>query len=128
MSTSIASNLHQEIVQVFQETTRYPIEILDPQANLEEDLGIDSVKLGEVFSVLRERFHLPEQLDIPREKLCSIREVATLLAPYVAAPSVPEPASAPPPFSIKDAVSDTASPTLQRHLAEVPSKVEHVDA
>jgi len=38
---------------------------------LEEELGIDSVKLGEVFSVLREKT-ASEKLDIPREELKSI--------------------------------------------------------
>jgi len=36
--------------------TRYPLDILELGANLEEDLGIDSVKLGEIFAVLRERY------------------------------------------------------------------------
>jgi len=70
---------------VFAEVTRYPLEILDPQANLEEDLGIDSVKLGEVFSVLRERFHLPQDLEIPRERLVTIAGVSDALAEFVGA-------------------------------------------
>lgn len=65
-----------EVRAVFAEVTRYPEEILDPSADLEADLGIDSVKLGEVFSVLRERFGLPEILDIPREQLRTIEGVA----------------------------------------------------
>ena len=72
-----------EVRGVFAEVTRYPLEILDLHANLEEDLGIDSVKLGEVFSVLRERFHLPEQLDMPRESLVSIAGVSKALAGFI---------------------------------------------
>ena len=41
------------VQRVFAQVTRYPLEILDPQASLEEDLGVDSVKLGEVFAVRR---------------------------------------------------------------------------
>jgi enoyl-[acyl-carrier protein] reductase III len=72
--------------------TRYPMEVLDPGANLEEDLGIDSVKLGEVFAVLREKYDLPEKMDLPREKLQTIGGVAEALFDYVALHKTPLPA------------------------------------
>ena len=43
-----------QVRDIFCEVTRYPVDILEPHASLEEDLGIDSVKLGEIFAVLRE--------------------------------------------------------------------------
>jgi hypothetical protein len=53
----IHGNVDQAFVDtvrtIFSEVTRYPLDILDPLANLEDDLGIDSVKRGEIFSVLR---------------------------------------------------------------------------
>lgn len=77
--------------EVFADVTRYPLEILEPAASLEEDLGIDSVKLGEVFAVLRERYALPEHMDLPREQLKTIAGVAQALQAYfgVAAPPAP---------------------------------------
>jgi NAD(P)-dependent dehydrogenase (short-subunit alcohol dehydrogenase family)/acyl carrier protein len=77
------NNVEVEVRDVFAEVTRYPLDILDPNANLEEDLGIDSVKLGEVFSVLRERFHLPAELDIPRDNLVSIAAVTKNLTRFI---------------------------------------------
>jgi hypothetical protein len=50
--------------------------------------------LGEVFSVLRERYQLPAELDIPRERLRSLRDIAAGLQSYVGAPSLP-PAESP---------------------------------
>jgi NAD(P)-dependent dehydrogenase (short-subunit alcohol dehydrogenase family)/acyl carrier protein len=82
-------NVEDLVIEVFAEVTRYPREILDLGADLEEDLGIDSVKLGEVFSVLRERYKLPGELDIPRERLRSLRDIAAGLQPYIAAPPPP---------------------------------------
>lgn len=73
----------EEVRAIFAEVTRYPIDILEPSANLEEDLGIDSVKLGEVFAVLRERYRLPEVLDVPRESMKTIGAIATALGKYV---------------------------------------------
>ncbi|NQW05487.1 MAG: short-chain dehydrogenase, partial [Acidobacteria bacterium] len=63
------TSVQTEVRDVFAEVTRYPVDVLDLNANLEEDLGIDSVKLGEVFSVLRERFRFPADVDIPQEHL-----------------------------------------------------------
>lgn len=81
------NDLLESIQQVFAEVTRYPLEILDPAADLEEDLGIDSVKLGEVFSVLRERYRLPDELEIPRNGFRTLRDIADGLKPYAAGPS-----------------------------------------
>jgi len=69
--------------EIFAQVTRYPLEILAPGASLEEDLGIDSVKLGEVFAVLRERYDLSENTDIPREKLRTIASISEALEEYL---------------------------------------------
>ncbi|HUB53204.1 MAG TPA: SDR family oxidoreductase [Terracidiphilus sp.] len=81
-----SEDFDERVRAIFAEVTRYPIDILEPTASLEEDLGIDSVKLGEVFAVLRERYHLPEVLDVPRESMKSIGAIADALRKYVAAP------------------------------------------
>src|ERR1041385_5701826 len=72
-----------KVRQIFAEVTRYPLEVLDPGSALEEDLGIDSVKLGEVFAVLREQYSLPEKLDLPRERLKTIGGIADVLHEYL---------------------------------------------
>jgi NAD(P)-dependent dehydrogenase (short-subunit alcohol dehydrogenase family)/acyl carrier protein len=79
-----APTAEELVIRAFAEATRYPVEILDPTADLEEDLGIDSVKLGEVFSVLRERYALPADLDMPREQMRTLRDIAAGLMPYMA--------------------------------------------
>ena len=79
-----AQEVETMVLDVFAEITRYPREVLDPNADLEEDLGIDSVKLGEVFSVLRERYPIPAELDVPKEQLRSLRAVAAALTPLLA--------------------------------------------
>jgi NAD(P)-dependent dehydrogenase (short-subunit alcohol dehydrogenase family)/acyl carrier protein len=71
------------VQRVFAQVTRYPLEILDPEAALEEDLGIDSVKLGEVFAVLRETYALPPVLGLPPEQLRTIGSIAGALVQYL---------------------------------------------
>jgi enoyl-[acyl-carrier protein] reductase III len=93
-----AASLQAGVLEIFAQVTRYPLEVLDPSASLEEDLGIDSVKLGEVFAVLREKYNLPEKLDIPREKLKTIGGIADSLHDYVLQSYVPHVEAAPPPI------------------------------
>ena len=100
MSTIITTpanrDLTQGIREIFAQVTRYPLEILAPEASLEEDLGIDSVKLGEVFAVLRERYDLAENTGIPREKLRTIASISEALEEYLkAAAPVGAPAAPP---------------------------------
>ena len=76
-------DLRTSIRNVFAQVTRYPVEILDFHANLEEDLGIDSVKMGEIFSVLQEQYDLPDLMDIPRDNLTSIDGISQSLYVYL---------------------------------------------
>ncbi len=79
----VIDDLNSSVREIFAQVTRYPLEVLDPASGLEEDLGIDSVKLGEVFAVLREKYSLPEKLDIPRERLKTIAGIAEALHDYL---------------------------------------------
>ncbi len=88
----VASNLSNDIRNIFAQVTRYPLEVLDLSSGLEEDLGIDSVKLGEVFAVLREQYDLPEKLDLPREQLRTIGGIAEALQVYLKHTPPPTPA------------------------------------
>ncbi len=83
LTINTAESLLVEITAIFAEITRYPEEILDPNAHLEDDLGIDSVKLGEIYSVLRERYKLPEDMEIAPEKLQTIQLIYEALTPYI---------------------------------------------
>jgi enoyl-[acyl-carrier protein] reductase III len=109
-------DLEASVQDVFAQVTRYPLEILEPNAQLEEDLGIDSVKLGEVFSVLRERYDLPERPDIPREKLKTIAGIADALSGHLSRPQV---ASRPGTKLHPVLGAPGQSPTIQRHSPTV---------
>lgn len=106
MALATAKDLTQDIREIFAQVTRYPLEILDPTASLEEDLGIDSVKVGEVFGVIGERYNLSDKLNIPRESIRDIASIAASLREYLAQntshpPAVPsyEPGEVKPPVA-----------------------------
>ncbi|SFU76105.1 Phosphopantetheine attachment site, partial [Clostridium sp. DSM 8431] len=49
-------SIEKEIKEIIAEKTGYPEEMLESDLDLEADLGIDSVKQGEIFAVVREHF------------------------------------------------------------------------
>lgn len=98
------------VLGIFAQVTRYPLEVLDPDAGLEEDLGIDSVKLGEVFAVLREKYDLPEKMDLPREKLQTIGGVAEALFDYISLHKSPPPAVVQPAVELRGPSPVPAAP------------------
>jgi NAD(P)-dependent dehydrogenase (short-subunit alcohol dehydrogenase family)/acyl carrier protein len=81
------------VQQIFAELTRYPIEILEPDADLEQDLGIDSVKRGEIMAVLAKEFDLPPASELPLAQTWTIGVIARTIAEHArgtgAAPPVP---------------------------------------
>ncbi len=131
LGEATAHDLEREVLDVFREVTRYPAEILGLDANLEEDLGIDSVKLGEIFSVLRENFDLPEKLEIPPARLKTIAGISAALYEFLAAQmrgpvvengsATPRPATRPP-----AAPEDRTRETESRRVHDLASLGEQV--
>jgi malonyl CoA-acyl carrier protein transacylase len=44
--------------------TGYPLEMLDPELDLEADLGVDTVKQAELFAEIREQYNIPRKEDL----------------------------------------------------------------
>ncbi|MFY1826287.1 SDR family oxidoreductase [Myxococcus fulvus] len=99
---SSSAQVLERIRQCAASVTRYPLDILTAEASLEDELGIDSVKLAEIAAVVAREFNLSADR-LPRgakaRTLGAIAEgVASLLAesaPVVAAPSMEASAVAP---------------------------------
>jgi len=127
-----AADFRQEVQSIFASVTRYPLDVLELNASLEEDLGIDSVKLGEVFAVMRERYGLPEKMDLSREQTKTMAGISDALAAYLGAahlgtPSEPAPAeTAPRPVN-----SEEIGPSVRQVFADVtryPLDILELDA
>ncbi|MDR1727061.1 MAG: acyltransferase domain-containing protein, partial [Acidobacteriota bacterium] len=61
-----------KVLEIIAEKTGYPTDMLDPDLDLEADLGIDTVKQAEMFAAIRETY------DIPREDNLKMRDFPTL--------------------------------------------------
>ncbi|BBM87376.1 SDR family oxidoreductase [Candidatus Uabimicrobium amorphum] len=70
-----AAKIEKEVREVFSAVTRYPLDILTLDADFEEELGIDSVKLSEVFSILQQQFPALSELDISKKKFTNLRQI-----------------------------------------------------
>jgi acyl transferase domain-containing protein/acyl carrier protein/NAD(P)-dependent dehydrogenase (short-subunit alcohol dehydrogenase family) len=90
--------IRERVLDIVAEKTGYPKEMLDPDLDLEADLGIDTVKQAEMFASVRAAF------DIPRDTNMKLRDFPTLAhvvrfalekRTVAAPPASPEPAPAP---------------------------------
>ena len=62
----------QRVMELVAEQTGYPTDLLDPELDLEADLGIDTVKQAEVFAAIREAY------SIERDDSMKLRDYPTL--------------------------------------------------
>jgi acyl transferase domain-containing protein/NAD(P)-dependent dehydrogenase (short-subunit alcohol dehydrogenase family)/acyl carrier protein len=84
-ATSTSRDYLSELVKIASERTGYEAEMLDLDAGIEADLGIDSIKRVEILTALQQRSTPAEQTQIQAamEKLTSVRtlrEIAALIA------------------------------------------------
>ena len=67
-----ADGVKQRILALVVEKTGYPADMLDPDLDLEADLGVDTVKQAEMFAAIREIYN------IPRDENRKLRDYPTL--------------------------------------------------
>ncbi len=60
------------VTDIVAEMTGYPADLLDPDLDLEADLGVDTVKQAEVFAAVRARW------DLERDDALRLRDFPTL--------------------------------------------------
>ncbi|HXJ66749.1 MAG TPA: SDR family NAD(P)-dependent oxidoreductase, partial [Actinomycetota bacterium] len=64
--------VRQVVMELVAEQTGYPTDMLDPELDLEADLGVDTVKQAEIFVAIRGRY------DIPKDESLKLRDFPTL--------------------------------------------------
>ena len=81
-----SSDLHSALVQIVATRTGYPVEAIEPQMDLEADLGIDSIKRVEILSALRTQ--LPQLPSPPPELLGTLRSLDEIVDWFGENPSI----------------------------------------
>jgi malonyl CoA-acyl carrier protein transacylase len=69
---SASDEVMDKVLNIIAEQTGYPVDMLEPDLDLEADLGIDTVKQAETFVAIRQAF------DIPRRDDLNLRDYNTL--------------------------------------------------
>ena len=65
----------ESVLKLVSDKTGYPRDMLDPDLDLEADLGIDTVKQAEVFALVRETFNIPRQDTLKLRDYPTLRHV-----------------------------------------------------
>lgn len=71
--------VEEEVLKIYSEITKYPVEMLDTEMELEADLGIDTVKQATIFSMLSERFGLKYDGSIALSNYPTIGHIVRLI-------------------------------------------------
>src|SRR5262245_10912048 len=118
------SDQEELVLSVISEVTRYPREILVPAAQLEEDLGIDSLKRAEIMAVLSARVGRPDMLSAPPVQLRTIADVSQALQTFLAGqPATEARPPAPPTPAPKSAVRQAATHGAANVNGSVPQQI-----
>ena len=73
------TNYTETIFSIFQNATGYERDELEPELELEAELGIDTVKQAEILGQIRTEFGLPEEQEFNLADLSTIASIITLL-------------------------------------------------
>ncbi|MCK2215894.1 SDR family NAD(P)-dependent oxidoreductase [Actinomadura sp. ATCC 31491] len=84
-------------VGIVAEMTGYPPELLEPDLDLEADLGVDTVKQAEIFAAVRERFSLERDPNLRLRDFPTLNHVIGWIRDRVGARQEPAPAEQPAP-------------------------------
>ena len=64
------------VTTIIAEMTGYPADLLDPDLDLEADLGVDTVKQAEVFAAVREHYRIERDDNLKLRDFPTLRHVA----------------------------------------------------
>ena len=106
-----ADQVTRTLMAVISEKTGYPVEMLEPEMELDADLGIDSIKRVEILSALQER--LPGAPIIGPEQLGTLHTLGDISS-YLSAGTAPAPPSKPEPVPAPKQQHSAAAPAIQR--------------
>ncbi|MBD3189419.1 MAG: acyltransferase domain-containing protein, partial [Candidatus Heimdallarchaeota archaeon] len=77
----------KEVIDLIIEKTGYPRDMVEPDMELEEDLGIDTVKQAEMFGIIRNKWNLPREDGISIQDYSTTNKIAKYIQSKIATPS-----------------------------------------
>jgi 3-oxoacyl-(acyl-carrier-protein) synthase/NAD(P)-dependent dehydrogenase (short-subunit alcohol dehydrogenase family)/acyl carrier protein len=109
----------ETVLQLIAEKTGYPADMLDPDLDLEADLGIDTVKQAELFAEIRGKYGIPRDDSINLAEFPTLNHIVRFVLERRPAAGVVETATAAP---VSAPAPNAIMGSLERAL-EVPRRV-----
>jgi len=81
--TAVAAELERFLVEFVVEQTGYPAEIVELDADLEADLGIDSIRKAQLFGEVGQRYGLKAEDGVSLDDFPTLRHLIAYLVPRV---------------------------------------------
>ncbi len=127
-SAADTAGLQQMLVDFVVEQTGYPEEIVEMDADLEADLGIDSIKKAQLFGEIGAEFDIAPRADLSLDDFPTLNDVLNFLVAEIGGtPSnTPEPASAVAPAA-PVAQAPQPSPAAQSPAPAQPQAAANVE-
>jgi len=113
---SAADPVQARVLEIVSAQTGYPADMLDPDLDLEADLGIDTVKQAETFAAIREEWDIPRDENLQLRDFPTLRHAAGFV--YDRRPDLEQAAPAPTP---------AAAPVAEAPVVEAPAAEAPVD-
>ncbi|RLI62171.1 MAG: hypothetical protein DRO88_12145, partial [Promethearchaeia archaeon] len=70
------------LLEIISKTTGYDVSDLDSKYDLEEDLGIDTIKQAEIFGQIREKWQIPENMDVNLADFKTIEDIVSFISKF----------------------------------------------
>ncbi|MBW3582876.1 MAG: SDR family NAD(P)-dependent oxidoreductase [Euryarchaeota archaeon] len=111
----------EKVIAIVAEKTGYPVDTLEPELDMEADLGIDTVKQAELFGILRETYAVPQEEGMQIKDYPTLNAVAGYLAERIGDAS---PAATPPPAAASTPTPGTETATTPTTTPAAPTVKE----
>jgi malonyl CoA-acyl carrier protein transacylase len=111
----------RKVIELVAAKTGYPAEMLEPDLDMEADLGIDTVKQAELFGEVREAYGIPMVEGLLIKDYPTLRKVAGFVLQHAGAAAAPPPAAPPAAPAPQAEASAPAGPTGSGILRRVPT-------
>ncbi|MCK5046314.1 MAG: KR domain-containing protein, partial [Candidatus Heimdallarchaeota archaeon] len=107
-----------EVLNLIAEKTGYPTDMIETDMELEEDLGIDTVKQAEMLGIIRSKWNLPREEGIQIQDYSSVNKIADYILSRI--DKAPQPTAA--------AVATTTTDTEDAYVPAQRLSLQLIDA